>query len=190
VTTDTEIVTAAYRALQAIDINELPSPNETKIGLDTLPRMIAEWATRNLNVVDQALSGTTTLDSPVVTGIETEALAKGFNVSGGGIPAATRIASLDHRNRTITLTANATASATVTLTFTLLPLETRYEQGLIAMLAMQLAPQLGMDNIPAVVTRNAYWGWKAILGNFFRVPVAKSDLPRPERVSILREDNG
>ena len=183
-----DIVTRACRALQAIDINEQPSPNEMQVGLDLLEAMIAEWASHNLNTVDRTLTGTTTLDSPEVTQVETETLAKGMNVSGTGIPAAARIQSIDHRRGTVTLTANATASATVPLIFTLLPFEAKYEQGVIALLALQFAPQLGIDNIPGMVARNADRGWSAIKGNFFRVPLSRSDLPRAERVAVLREN--
>jgi len=183
-----EIVTSACRALQAIDINEQPSPNEMQAGIDLLEAMIAEWASHNLNTLDQTLTGITALDSPDVIEIETEALAKGMNVSGTGIPAATRIKSIDHRRQTITLTANATAGATVSLIFTLLPFEAKFEQGVVALLALQLAPHLGIDNIPAMVARNADRGWSAIKGNFFRVPLSRSDLPRAERAAVLREN--
>ena len=174
------IVTFAYRALQAIDINEQPSPNEMQVSLDTLNTMIAAWAAKNLSVTDQTLDGTTGLDSPDVTSIETDLLAKGMNVSGSGIPASTRIKAIDHRSSSITLTANATASATVSLFFTVLPFEAKFEQGVIALLALQLAPQIGIDNIPAMVGRNADQGWSALKGNFFHIPVSRSDLPSAE----------
>jgi hypothetical protein len=175
-----EIVTRAFRALQAIDINEQPTPNEAQVGLDTLEAMIADWATHNLNTVDQTLGGTTAAGSPEVTQVETEALARGMNVFGTGIPDAARIKSIDHRRKTVTLTINATASGTVSLIFTLLPFEARYEQGVTALLALQLAPLLGIDNIPGMVTRNAVKGWQAIFANFYRIPLSGSDLPRQE----------
>jgi len=176
-----QIVTSAFRALQAIDINEQPSPNEAQVGLDLLNTMIAAWALKNLNVVDQTLTGTTALSAPDVTDIETALLAVGMNVAGTGIAAATRIKTIDHRSGAIVLTANATASGTVSLAFTVLPFEAKHEQGVIALLALQLAPVLGIDKIPGMVGRNADQGWSGIKGVFFRVPGAVFDLPRDER---------
>jgi hypothetical protein len=182
VATAQDIVTRAFRALSAIDINEQPTPNEAQVGLDSLEAMIAAWGT-GLNVADQTLTGTTALDSPEVADIDTTGLSRGFNVSGTGIPAATRIKSIDAANSKIVLTANATASGTSSLIFTLLPFEAKHEQGVIALLALQLAPQVPVDNIPAMVVRNAQNGMASIRAQFFpRVPLSGNDLPRNERL--------
>lgn len=63
-------------------------------------------------------SGVTTNTLAIVTGLSTTAdLYESLNVSGTGIPAGTRIQSVDSASQ-ITLTDNATGTATVSLTFT------------------------------------------------------------------------
>jgi hypothetical protein len=175
-----DIVTSAFRALHAIDINEQPSPNEAQVGLDTLSAMIAFWSTKKLNVADQTLTGTTTLGSADVSGLDVSVLAPGLNVAGTGIPAGTRIKSIS--GSTVTLTAAATASGTVALIFTALPFEAKHELGVIALLAMQVAPLVGIDAIPAMVVRNADLGWSALRGQFLRRSKSKFDLPRDDHL--------
>lgn len=178
-TTAQSIITSAFRALSAIDINEQPSPNEMQVGLDTLSAMIAAWATKSLTVTDQVMTGTTANGSDEVTDVEdTTLLAVGMNVTGSGIPTGARVKSIDDRLSKITLTAAATASGTdVSLTFELLPLETKHEKGVTALLALDLAPQVGVDNIPTIVLDNARQGWNGIRAQFFRVPGSTFDLP-------------
>lgn len=63
-------------------------------------------------------SGTTANTSAVITGLSTTAdLYESLNITGAGIPANTRIKTVDSASQ-VTLTAAATASATVSLTFT------------------------------------------------------------------------
>lgn len=71
---------------------------------------------RFLDVV-QTQNGTTVNTSPVITGLpRTNFLLVGMYVIGTGIPANTKILSVDS-NSQITLDANATANATVSLQF-------------------------------------------------------------------------
>jgi hypothetical protein len=187
-TTARKIITRACRALGATDINEEPSPNETEEGLDTLNAMFEGWAARNLLVTDQTATGTTSSGSTEVTDIETAALARGMNVSGTGIAAGTRIESIDDRHGTITLSAAATASGTVSLTFAVLPFQARHEQGLVALLAMHLAPQVGIDAIPGMVARNAHNGMSAIHGQYMRRTRSAFDVPISEQRSVIAID--
>lgn len=187
-TTARKMITRACRALGATDINEEPSPNETQEGLDTLNAMIEGWASRNLLVTDQTETGTTSSGSTEVTDIETATLARGMNVSGTGIAADTQIESIDDRNSTITLSVAATASGTVSLAFALIPFQAKHEQGLTALLALQLAPQVGIDAIPGMVARNATDGMSAIRGQYMRRTGSTFDLPRNERLGSEIED--
>jgi hypothetical protein len=64
-----------------------------------------------------SLAGTTAIGSPIVTGISSTAtITKNMRVTGTGIPAGTRVLSVDSGTR-ITLTANATAIGSPTLAY-------------------------------------------------------------------------
>lgn len=185
--TAAQIITRAFRAIGAIDINEQPSPNETAVGLETLNALVDGWSSRNLLLTDVTVEGTTELDSTEVTDIETATLARGMNVSGTGIAAGTRIESIDDRHRIVTLSAAATASGTVDLSFAVLPFEARHVQGIVALLAMQLPPHEG---IPGMVARNASDGMSAIRGQYMRRSRSVFDLPSNEQLGNTTEIDG
>jgi hypothetical protein len=67
------------------------------------------------------------------------------------------------------------AGSSVSVAFTALPFSPRFEDGVAAMLALRLAPRLGMDNIPAMVIKQAASGWSAIQANFMRIPPVSFD---------------
>lgn len=175
--TANEIVTDAFRLLHAIDIAEAaPDPAETTAALRTLNKMLDSWAAQNLNVSTQILSGNSELDSAVITGLSSTAkLAPTLNVSGTGIPASTRIKTVDSLTQ-ITLDTPAIASGSaVDLTFTAIPFDPRFEEGVAALLAKRVALLIGEDNIPALVIELANEGWKALMANFIPVPKAGFD---------------
>jgi hypothetical protein len=66
-------------------------------------------------------SGSLTINSPVVTGLTTSALAGAVSVSGTGIPAGAYVLSVDSASQ-VTLSANATVAGSQSLTFGLEPI--------------------------------------------------------------------
>lgn len=60
------------------------------------------------------------------------------------------------------------------LTADALPLDARFEQGLVAMLAMRLAEEYGKQP-SSVLARDASEGWSAIRAAFFAVPASRFD---------------
>ncbi|MBX9587907.1 MAG: hypothetical protein K2X43_01290 [Hyphomonadaceae bacterium] len=173
-TTDA-IVTAAYKAINAIDIAEAsPSPAETTEGIRRLNAMVSSWAGQGLAVIEQTIKATVTSGSPTLADIaNTSTLAPGLNVSGTGIPANTRILSVDSATQ-VTLNQNATASGSaVSLAVTPIPFEAKFEQGVIALLAMRLA--MSAEDIPPWVAQDARDGWNALQANFMPVPKATFD---------------
>jgi hypothetical protein len=178
-----DIVTDAMGMLTLMDINELaPSPVEMSKGVRALGQMIDSWATQGFSIKDQtrtcAIDGSTNLiTNPLdaLTGLpDVSQLAVGMNINGVGIPASTRIKTINDVSRQITLDQKTTiAGAAVTVTFQALPFEAKFERGVAALLALEIAPLFGEDNIPAYVVKMASDGWHALCGNFCRTsPVA------------------
>ena len=171
--TTAEIVAEAFKAINAIDINEaVASPAETAVATGRYTRMVAGWEAQGLNVGTVAMAATTTNGSAEVTFETTEKLAPGLNISGTGIPASTRILSVDSRTK-ITMTAAATASGTPTLTFTALPFQDKFEPGIVALLAQRLA--VAPEDVPPWVNEEARIGWQALCANFMLVLPAQLD---------------
>lgn len=173
--TTEEIVIAAFRAVNAIDINEATcSPAEMTEGIRRLNAMVGGWGAQGMATVGHSFTGTTTNGSAEITELEsTSRLAPGLNISGTGIPASTRILSIDSPTQ-ITLDAEATADGSdVTLTVTPIPFEAKFEDAVIALLAMRLA--VAPEDIPPWVVEAADMGWKALQANFMHVPTAQLD---------------
>ncbi len=164
-----ELVTDAYGMLGVLDLNELaPSATEMTKGLRVLSQMIASWQADGLTLADVSVTGTVDGSTAVITSIsDTSRLAPGMNVTGTGVSG--RIFSIDDINRTITMDAVTTiAGSNRTLACVAMPFEAKFENGVAALLAMELAPMAGEDNIPAQVQRMAQNGWSALQANYFR----------------------
>jgi hypothetical protein len=185
--TAAEIVTDAFGLLGAIDIiDDGVSDAEMSKALRALNQMIDGWATEGLSTQDQTrtctLDGTTSLLTSVTDELLASLssnpadianllkLAPSLNVSGTGIPANTRILSIDDRRREIMLDTVTTIAGTTTVTFVALPFAAKFEQGVAALLAMRMAPLVGVDSIPPMTTRMAQAGWMALQANFMRIP--------------------
>jgi hypothetical protein len=181
-----DTVTAAYRMIGGIDINtEEPSPALMTRGLDWLTKLLDQWIGEGLNLATQVITGTLVATSSIVTGLSsTAALAPGMNASGTGIPAAARILTIDSPTQ-VTLDQAATTPGTVSITFAALPFKPSYQLGVEALLALQLAPLVQIDEIPPMVALNASRGWDLLVGNFFRVPDASYD-PALTSTSVRR----
>jgi hypothetical protein len=81
-----DIVTEAFKAINAIDINEASaSPAEMSGGLGRLNRLIASWAGQGLAVADQSMTGDLASGGAKVTVASTANLAPGLNVSGASL---------------------------------------------------------------------------------------------------------
>jgi hypothetical protein len=178
-----EIVNDAFGLLTAIDINETgPSPTEMTKALRALDQMISDWGGKGLSVVNQTrtcvVDGTTGLLTGILdplTGLpETMRLAPGMNVSGTGVTG--RVRSIDDIKHQVQLDTLTTIQGSATaVTFAALPFESRFEQGVGALLALRLAPLIGDQNVSAYVQRLAMDGWHALQGNFMRAPPVTFD---------------
>jgi hypothetical protein len=182
-----DIVTDAFRLLGALDILDAePSPAEMTAGLRVLSRMVDSWAADGLNIVTRTLTGNTTTGSAAVTDLSsTSQLAIGLNVSGTGIPSA-RIQSIDSTTQ-ITLDANVTSGGSPSITFTAIPFEAKYEKGVTALLAMDLAPMMGIT-APKRVVDMSKDGWASLTANFIRTPDVIFD--RDLLFTSIRRDSG
>lgn len=197
--TTAEIVAEAFKAINAIDINEASaSPAETAVATNRYTRMVAGWEAQGLNVGTVTKACVVTSGSAEITfqsatpPITTERLAPGLNVSGTGIAALTRILSVDSATK-LTLDAAATASGSVTLTFTALPLQEKFEPAIIALLAQRLA--VSPEDVPAWVNEEARVGWQALCANFMLVLPATLDtmltnMTQTNQLSGVVLDNG
>ncbi len=171
-----EIVTDAFRLLAAIDIAEAaPSAAEMTVGLRALTQMIDAWAGNHLNVLDQTVTGTVDGSTAVITDVsDTSLIAVGMTVTGTGVSG--RIKSIDDAKSQIELDAVTTvAGESVSLACTFLPLQSRHEQGVAALLALRLAPLIGQSSVPAYVQKLADDGWHALQAQFQRVPQMEFD---------------
>lgn len=189
-----ELVTAAFKAINAIDINEAaPSPAEMTEGINRFNRMIDGWNGQGLNVADVTMTGDLTSGSAEVEVESTAQLAPGLNVSGTGVPASTRVLTVDSRTR-FTMTAEATASGSdVSLTFTAVPFQDKFEFALVALLAQRLA--VSPEDVPPWVNEDARMGWQALCANFMLVLPATLDtmltnMTQTNQLSGVVLDNG
>lgn len=164
-----EIVTRAYRRLQAIDLNEQPTEAEMTNGLAALSEMVNSWASNGIPTETQTLTGTFTSGQAKVTDLATTAnLAPGFNISGVGIASGARIKSICSAT-SIEMTENATADgAAVSLTFSLTPIDDRLQKAVVAMLAVYMAGDSGMPDAPPRVVMDAEDGWYAVLAYYLQ----------------------
>lgn len=173
-----EIVIDAFGLLSAIDINEAaPSPVEMTKSLRVLDQMIAGWAREGLAttdvtrtcVVDGTTGMLTGVTDPLTSSTDVLKLAPGMNASGTGVTG--RILSIDDLAKKVQLDAVTTVAGTaVSVAFTLLPLHPKFERGVAALLALEIAPMIGQDNIPPMTVRMAQSGWLALQANFMRIP--------------------
>ena len=165
-----DIVTRAFRRLQAIDLNEQPSAAEMTNGLAALSEMVNGWAADGIPTTTQTLTGTTTDDSDIVTNLDTtKNLARGFNISGTGIASGARIEEIPSLT-SIRMTEDATASGSVSLTFSITPIDDRHQRAVVAMLAVYMAGDSGYPDAPPRVVRDAEDGWSAILAHYLQTP--------------------
>lgn len=178
--TAAELVVDAFGLLNAIDIVEAaPSPAEITKGLRAFSQMVDSWATEGLAIADQTrtcdIDGTTAVipspTDPLTSVVDVLRLAPGMNVNGTGVVYGSRILSIDSKSQAITLDqATESQASSVSVTFKALPFEAKFERGVAALLALQIAPLIGMDNIPPMVVRMAQSGWTALQANFMRIP--------------------
>lgn len=171
-----EIVTRAFRRLQAIDINEQPSESEMTHGLAVLSEMVNGWASGGIVTETQTLECDVTSGSKIVKGLDSTAnLLVGHRISGTGIPANATIAAV------LTATAfemnvEATADgADVSLTFEFLPMPVKYEGACIALLAVRMSEDVGLP-VSAKLAADADAGWHAILSGY--IPDRKTTFDR------------
>jgi hypothetical protein len=153
--------------------------------------MIDGWATEGLQTVDQTRTCTLDGTTGLLTSITDELLASlssnpadianvlklapSMNASGTGIPVDARILSIDDRRREVMLDQATTIAGTVSVAFSAIPFAAKFEQGVAALLAMRMAPMMGVDNIPAMTARMAQSGWLALQANFMRIPPVTFD---------------
>jgi hypothetical protein len=173
-----QTVTRAYRDLGALDINSEPSAAEMTHGLELLSRMIAGWAAHGVNVQGASVSITadTTADSPLLTNVSaTHSVIVGMGISGTGIYTDSQVREVRAFGESIVMSRPATADGTtIALTLTSIPLLERFEDGVICMLAVRLAPSVG---VPASqdLRDMANEGWAALQAAYIQAPQADFD---------------
>lgn len=179
-----DLVTRAMRRLQAIDINEQPSAAEMSHGLDVLSELINAWsmdipaiAVRTISADLTINDATVTLVDDTTTGLIEDAklLADGLNLSGTGVPVGAYIKEITNRTQfEMSAVASATGSS-VAVTFTPIPFPVRHERGVVALLAVRLAGDLGYPDAPPRVVADADDGWYALLADYITTPNAVYD---------------
>lgn len=170
-----ELVTESLRLLGQLDIYEdAPSPILMNVGLKTLEMMLASWKTKGLNLAEVTVTGTVEAGSTEINDIASTAeLAPGLNVTGTGV--SSRIDTVDSTTK-ITLKQAATISgSSVSLVCTALPFEDKYERGIAALLALDLAPKVQEAEISDMVRVMATDGWTALTANYMLTPEASFD---------------
>ncbi len=160
-----DVVTRAYRRMEAIDMAEAPSDTEMSNGVTALQEMFDSWGHELPELTEQVFLGSTTSGDPTVTFTDAVMLADDLNVSGTGIAASTTIASVTN-TKEIELSANATASGTVDLTFSPVPFPVRHRAGITALLAVYMAGDTGLPDAPARVADDADKGWTRLLADY------------------------
>lgn len=170
-----EIVTRAYRRLQAIDLNEQPTAAEMTNGLAALSEMVNSWAADGIKTDSQTLTGNITSGEPYISNLDTTAnLGPGMNISGTGIAAGARIKSVCSSSK-VEMTLDATASGSPSLTFALMPIDDRLQKAVVAMLAVYIAGDLGLPDASPRVVSDAIEGKDALLAYYLQTPKVTHD---------------
>ena len=171
-----EIVTRAYRRLQAIDLNEQPTEAEMTNGLAALSEMVNAWAVHGIQTETQTLAATVTDDSAILSNLDTTAnISPGLNIAGTGIASGARIKRILSPT-TLEMTADATADGTaVSCSFSLMPIDDRHQRAVVAMLAVYMAGDSGLLDAPPRVVQDAIEGEQAILAHYIQTPIAEYD---------------
>lgn len=174
--TSQQTVTRAYRDLGALDINSEASAAMMNHGLDMLSRMIAGWASSGVNVrlANASKTGDTETNSNIISNMSsTTGVIAGMEVSGTGIQDGTTVIWV--RETEVKISTLATADGTtVALTFSSLPIDAKYEDGVIAMLAVRLAPSTGLP-VTTELKEIADNGWMALQAAYITAPMAQFD---------------
>lgn len=174
-----QTVLRAYLELGAIDIDTTTATLRSALmshGLDMLSRMINSWVADgvDVNIATAAITCTTAQYSKILTDMaSTTAVAPGMQISGTGIPASTLVESIV-TTTSLQMTNEATADGTVSLTFTQIPFDERFEDAVIALLAVRLSPSTRVP-VSEALARFADNGWNQIQAAFVRAPVAQFD---------------
>ena len=170
-----KIVSHAMRQIGALDLAETePSAIEMENAIAVLNQMVASWEADGLNIKTRTLPASFDNASLILRLEDTSQLAPGLNVSGTGI-ASSRIVSIDSAQRITLDVATTQAGDGVDVTFTALPFEPKFEQGVIALLGLMLAPTCGIMQVPPIVEKLAASGWTALSANFMPTPAFSPD---------------
>lgn len=181
-----QLVTRAYRRLQAIDINEEPSDTEMSHALDVMSEMVNGW---NGSVTTQTftVTGDLTSGDDVVRNVsDVGDIMIGLNVSGTGIAALTTVKEVQSGN-TIRLSLAATSNlGSATLTITFLPIPAQFEGALVALLAVRLSEDIGLPVSPKLLM-DSNGGWADILAGYIpdRKTVYDRGLARPANLEVV-----
>ncbi len=164
-----QIVTRALRRLQAIDINEQPKASEMSHGLDLLTELINAWSMDMPALAVQSMSATLVDGDATVTVEDTSSLEEGINLSGTGIVDGAYVLSITNAT-TFEMSEDATASGEgVTISTTPIPFPVKHEKGVIALLAVRFAEDLGMPVLPMVMA-DSIEGMNALLADYITTP--------------------
>lgn len=174
--TVTQAVARALKRAAIIESNASPAAADLSDGIEALNDMLDGLAADGLATADQTLEATVTSGDPAIKDLEsTSNLAVGMHVTGSGIPASTKVQSIDSGTQ-VTLDKDATATGSeVSLSFTAIPFDAKHTGGLIAMLAVRLCEDYGKTPGP-VLARDAERGESQLRAAFLHVPKATFDM--------------
>lgn len=171
-----QIVTRAFRRLQAIDITEQPSAAEMTHGLDVMSEMVNGWGGKGINTATFTIEGTTVADSDRIRDVSPDTLdiMIGHNVAGTGIPANATVTEII-TDKSFKMSDDATLSGSeITVTFTFLPGPAKYEGAMVALLAVRLSEDLGLP-VSAKLQMDSEEGWRDILAGYLPDRKARFD---------------
>jgi hypothetical protein len=161
--TAAQLVTRAYRRLQAIDINEEPSDSEMVHGLAVMSEMVNAWTVKGIPTDQQLITGDLAAGDDLVRNVsDMSGILIGLNVDHAAIPSGAYVKEV-LTDTTFRMSQNASSGAgSAQLTITFLPMQVKYEAAAVALLAVRLSEDLGIAVTPKLLM-DANDGWADIL---------------------------
>ncbi len=196
-TAATELVRRSFLRLQAIDINEQPSAAEAAHGLALLNEVIEGFGANGIEAGTQTLVCSFTNDNDIVTvdlgtaGVSpsTAGLMIGLNVTGDGMATGARVKDVrSSRAFQVNLPPTADGGA-VSLVFGLLPVPTKYEGAIVALLAVRLSEDMGLPVSPKL-QMDAAAGWASMLAGYLPDRKASFDRAMAAPAGVWDRDMG
>ena len=172
-TTARQIVTRAFGELMFLDENETNTASQMADGLEALNSLIASWHTCGLSIY---YPPGVTWQGEWRSG-KVYASGNGVSVEGNTYTCGLAHTSSDDDKPGMSINSGTywTLYAETSMGFdSTLFFPKQFERGIVAMLAVEIAPMFNMQPNPYTVAK-AKEGMQAIYGQYFNVPLASSD---------------